>query len=79
MPRALSLLKTCQQIYQETRLLWVSLVLFVFEDGESFFKTLASLFPEIIAQIRHIRSSGHRIRVGDEYNEYCDYMFWNNG
>jgi hypothetical protein len=75
MPHALSLLRTCRQIYQETRLLWVSLVLFVFEDGESFFKTLASLSSEIIARIRHIRSSGYRTRVGYKYNEFCDALY----
>ncbi|ESZ96293.1 hypothetical protein SBOR_3348 [Sclerotinia borealis F-4128] len=53
---ALAILRVCRQIYQEADHLWLSRVLFNFEDGMTLIDKLSSLPISTLEQIRHVRT-----------------------
>ncbi|KAA8577208.1 hypothetical protein EYC84_007200 [Monilinia fructicola] len=53
---ALAILRVCRQINQEADVLWMSRVLFNFEDGMSLLDKLSSLPETTLGAIRHIRT-----------------------
>lgn len=57
-PNALALLRTCRQINQESRALWLGHVLFNFENPEDLLDKLSTLPSTTLSQIRHVRTSG---------------------
>lgn len=72
-PNALSLLRTCKQVYDETKDLWIGRTLFSFEEPEALLRKLSALLADIVSSIRHVRSSGYPIKVfppGDEDGVY---------
>ena len=72
---ALAILHTCRQINQETRQLWLGLVLFKFERLDDLLDKLSPLPPSTLSGIRHLWTSGEYLVLppisrGDDYY-YC--------
>jgi hypothetical protein len=68
-PNALAILRTCHQINQEARPLWLGQVLFCFENPEDLLDKLSALAPAILSQIRHVRTGGRPVMlqpIGDD-------------
>jgi hypothetical protein len=61
-PNSLAVLRTCRQVNNEARNIWLSLILFDFETVEDALDKLSRLPLNTISQIRHIRVSGHLLR-----------------
>ena len=59
----LALLRTCQQVFQETRHLWISNALFGFETTKALLDILADLPSATVASIRHIRIHGAHLTL----------------
>lgn len=53
---ALAILRVCHQIYDEAGDLWISRVLFNFEDGMTLMDKLSSIPYETLIRIRHVRT-----------------------
>lgn len=63
-PHALAILRACRQTYQEAGDLWLSRILFSFEDNMTLLDKLSLLPIEILGQIKHVRT---RIRMDEPY------------
>ncbi|KAI9644042.1 hypothetical protein NHQ30_007394 [Ciborinia camelliae] len=55
-PTALAILRVCRQVYNEANGLWLSRVLFNFEDGMTLLDKLSSLPITTLGSIRHVRT-----------------------
>lgn len=62
-PNSLAFLRISKQINQETKDLWLKLVLFNFLEGEILLDKLAPLPLSILSQIRHVRLSNWLMRL----------------
>lgn len=62
-PNSLAILRTCSQINQEARGLWLGQVLFKFECQEEMLDNLSALPSTTLSQIRHICVSGYSISL----------------
>jgi len=62
-PCSLAILQTCRQIYNETRSMWLSEVLFSFEKPEDLLDTLSAQPSTIVSQIRHLRVRGGSLQL----------------
>lgn len=71
-PNSLALLRTCTQIYEETKNLWLGYVLFNFHDGETLLDKLDPLPLSVLSQIRHIRLCSSLMKL--EVNNYIPAM-----
>lgn len=60
-PHALAILHVCRQMYHETASLWLSRILFNFEDISTLLNKLTAPPPEILPQIRNIRIAGRAL------------------
>jgi hypothetical protein len=72
-PNALAILRTCRQINQEAEPLWLSQVLFSFENPEDLLDKLSALAPTTLSQIRHVRTGGRPVMlqpIGDDDDVY---------
>ncbi len=57
-PYSLGLLRTCNQIFAETRDIWIKHVLFNFEDPKTMLNKLSDLPDSTVSKIRHLRLTG---------------------
>jgi hypothetical protein len=53
----------CRQIYEEGKALWISRVLFNFENVESLLDKLSALPHATLSQIRHVRTRGQSLML----------------
>jgi hypothetical protein len=66
-PHALAVLRVCRLIHEEAKSLWLSRILFNFEDVESLLDKFSTLPLDILSQIRHVRTRGHDLMLGPHY------------
>ena len=57
-PYSLGLVRACQQLNAETRDIWISHVLFNFEDPKTMLNKLSELPDSTVSKIRHMRLTG---------------------
>lgn len=57
-PHSLAILRVCQQIHAETQHMWISRVLFNFEEAQTMLNRLSELPDSTVAKIRHLRLVG---------------------
>jgi hypothetical protein len=60
-PHALAILRVCRQIHHETHSLWISRILFSFEDTATLLNKLTGLPQGILPQIKNLRMSGRAL------------------
>jgi hypothetical protein len=60
-PHALAVLRVCRRIHGEAKSLWLSRILFNFEDVESLLDKFSTLPLDTLSQIRHVRTRGHTL------------------
>jgi hypothetical protein len=60
-PHALAVLRMCRRIHEEANPLWLSRILFNFEDVERLLDKLSALPLDTLSQIRHVRTRGHTL------------------
>ena len=60
-PHALAILRVCRQMHHETHALWVSRILFNFEDISTLLNKLTVLPPSTLSQIKTLRIGGRAL------------------
>ncbi|KAM6478330.1 hypothetical protein HDV62DRAFT_371405 [Trichoderma sp. SZMC 28011] len=75
-PHGLAILISCRQAYVEIGRSWIGQVLFCFETVKAMVDKLADIPLETLSMIRHIRVSGHamRMEIGDELAQWDTYQ-----
>ncbi|PKK55180.1 hypothetical protein CI102_10, partial [Trichoderma harzianum] len=75
-PHGLAILISCRQAYVEIGRSWIGQVLFCFETVKAMVDKLADIPLETRSMIRHIRVSGHpmRMEIGDELAQWDTYQ-----
>ena len=62
-PYSLAIVQTCWQIYNETKSMWPSEVLFIFDKPEDLLDKLSTQPSTIVSQIRHLRVRGGTLHL----------------
>lgn len=73
-PNSLAILRTCRQINQEAKALWLGLVLFSFEKVEAMLDKLSTLPLTTISEIRQVRVGGRPLIL--QPIDYDDDVFY---
>ncbi|KAK2762436.1 hypothetical protein CKAH01_16128 [Colletotrichum kahawae] len=71
-PNALAILRTCRSAYTSIGDIWISHVLFHFEDPETMLDILLSAPPGTISKIRHLRVVGDPLQLAVDYPRRSD-------
>lgn len=72
-PNSLAILRTCRQVNQEVGAIWLSEILFNFEEVEGMLDKLSCLPSTTLSQIRHVRVGGRPLMlqpIGDNDDVY---------
>ena len=73
-PNSLAILRTCHQINEEARAIWLGHILFNFRNPVDVLEKLSKLPSTTLSQIRHVRTSGNLFliyRFEDNDKRYC--------
>ncbi|KAH8586940.1 hypothetical protein B0O99DRAFT_472899, partial [Bisporella sp. PMI_857] len=73
---SLALLRVCRQIFEETKSLWLGLLLFNFERIEYLLDKLSSIPSPTLSQIRHLRTRGHPLILPFEDDDVYYRLAW---
>lgn len=77
-PHSLALLRTCYQIYGETRELWISYVTFNFHCLESMLDKFFCVSPDTVSRIKFVCVGGKPVRLRSMFgeNDLCYTISW---